>query len=94
LYVDQLIGDAQTLDEALLVRCRWLSEDARLIAERLESDPASAIDLVATLSRAMQEIDHAAGASAHAHETVRYARRWALLLPSSAIHEDAEDEPA
>lgn len=91
LYVDQLRGDSEAMDEMLLVRLRWFSENIKQTADRLSNDPEAAVALVQHLSTFMQELDQQAGATSQARDAVASARRLALLLlPDSSIPDEAE----
>lgn len=81
LYVDQMTGDSQQLDELLIVRLRLFGEDVEKTMERLKTDPALSTELVHQLSAMMQALDSAAGAADEARRSVSEARRWALLFP-------------
>lgn len=87
LYVDQLTGESQELDEVLIVRLKWFSEDVQKVSERLAENPEDALRLVHGLSSLMQRLDSDAGASDRARESVSSARRWALLIPDAKVHQ-------
>lgn len=86
LYVDQLVGESAELDEALIVRLRWFGEDLTTAAKRLSENPNSTLDVVKALSSVMQELDQRAGEVAASREHVASARRWAVLIPETAVH--------
>src|SRR5438093_317052 len=86
LYVEDLEGRSAAVDETLVTRLRWFETDLGVAIARIAGDPESVMSVMAGLSRQMQELDARAGESDALHSTLASARRWALLLPDSAVH--------
>lgn len=90
IYVDELVADQEAVDELLLIRLRYFQEDVSKVIDRLGENPRLVVELVQHLSTRMQELDTSAGESDHAKRAVAKARSLALLLPETAIHDDAD----